>query len=288
MSERGVFAIDRGVWEHPMFAREPFTEREAWMWLCGAAAWAPKRVRVGRGTFELGRGQCAFATRFLAERWRWDHSRVSRFLKRLKTDTMVHTSATREATLITICNYDKYAFGRNTSDTPTDTPTEQPPKHSRHKEEETNKQKNEEIKKQSRAVALDDDWPSDYGDQFWQAYPRKSEKLATMKRLATLRKSGIVTFVDLMAGVKRYAASVANNDPKYTKQPPAWLNAGCWADEIPTGGSNGNRIINAPRRPAGADFFAGMSSVAADIDGNCEPSGPAGEAVPLGRVNIDG
>ncbi len=38
MSERGVFAVDRGIWDHPMFACEPFTEREAWQWLIAEAA----------------------------------------------------------------------------------------------------------------------------------------------------------------------------------------------------------------------------------------------------------
>jgi hypothetical protein len=33
MSERGVFAVDRGIFDHSVFAREPFTQREAWIWL---------------------------------------------------------------------------------------------------------------------------------------------------------------------------------------------------------------------------------------------------------------
>jgi hypothetical protein len=47
MSERGVFAMDQGIFEHPTFAPEPFTEREAWMWLIAEAAFvraaAPQR-----------------------------------------------------------------------------------------------------------------------------------------------------------------------------------------------------------------------------------------------------
>jgi hypothetical protein len=39
MSARGFFAIDRGVWDHPLFAREKFSEREAWFWLISSAAW---------------------------------------------------------------------------------------------------------------------------------------------------------------------------------------------------------------------------------------------------------
>ena len=38
MSERGVFALDRGIFDHLAFADEAFTEREAWAWLIAEAA----------------------------------------------------------------------------------------------------------------------------------------------------------------------------------------------------------------------------------------------------------
>lgn len=143
-----------------------------------------------------------------------------------------------------------------------------------------------EKKKVTRASALDDDWPEDFGDQFWQAYPRKTEKLAAMKKLASVRKSGVVTFADLMAGVRRYAA--ANLEPQFTKHPTTWLNAGCWADETQPGGRNGSGNLNSPRRSASSDFFAGIAGVAADIAGDRPAPRDAGPEVPLGRVNIDG
>lgn len=144
-----------------------------------------------------------------------------------------------------------------------------------------------EQKERSRAVAPSDDWPSDFGDQFWQAYPRKTEKLAAMKKLAAIRKTGVVTFVDLMAGVRRYAA--LKTEPQYTKHPTTWLNAGCWADETQPGATNGHGNHGAQqRRSANADFFAGIASVAADIAGDGETSRPANEEIPLGRFNING
>lgn len=82
----------------------------------------------------------------------------------------------------------------------------------------------------SRANALDD-WPENFGDLFWEAYPRKTEKLSAMKKLATVRKSGIVTFADLLVGVQRYAASVRQTEMQFVKHPAAWLNAGRWSDE---------------------------------------------------------
>lgn len=147
MSERGVFAVDRGIFDHPIFAPEPFTEREAWLWMLSAAAWTSKRVRIGKAMLGLKRGQLAFATRFLATKWKWAHSKVVRFLKKLKTDTMIETLAKREATLITICNYDIYQFGGNINETQVETPTETEVKRKRNKEEETNNYNKEESKK---------------------------------------------------------------------------------------------------------------------------------------------
>lgn len=152
MSERGVFAVDRGVFDHPIFKPEPFTEREAWMWLFGAAAWKPMRTRAGRARVELERGQCAFALRFMAKRFKWPEARVRRFLKRLENDAMITTRPTRETTHITICNYDTYAFGRRTDAVENDAPSDARPTHDRRKEEEINKSKKETI----RADARDD------------------------------------------------------------------------------------------------------------------------------------
>ena len=139
MSERGFFVVDRGIWGHPSFKNEPFTEREAWIWIVGFAAWREKKVRVGRTTLNLKRGQLAFATRFLATKWTWSHSRVVRFLKRLKTETMVTLETTRDATLITVCKYDEYQFGENAAETQNETRSETLTTRSRNKEEENNK-----------------------------------------------------------------------------------------------------------------------------------------------------
>ncbi len=56
VSERGVFAVDRGIWSDPDFADETFSEREAFLWLVGSAAWRPSRVRLGSSVVDLARG----------------------------------------------------------------------------------------------------------------------------------------------------------------------------------------------------------------------------------------
>jgi len=108
MSERGVFAIDRGVFDHECFAPEPFTEREAWMWLIAEAAWKPRGRRIGRVVVSLGRGQLAASLRFMAERWQWNKDKVDRFLERLRVCDMIETAAATGITVITIRNYDTY------------------------------------------------------------------------------------------------------------------------------------------------------------------------------------
>lgn len=108
MSERGVFALDRGWFEHPIFAKEPFTEREAWAWLISEASFKPRIKRVGSVIVSLVRGQLAASLRFMAEAWQWEHTRVRRFLIRLKTATMIEQQIEQGLTVITICNYDRY------------------------------------------------------------------------------------------------------------------------------------------------------------------------------------
>lgn len=138
---------------------------------------------------------------------------------------------------------------------------------------ETEQKQNTEPEAEKKEPALrSDDWPKDYGDVFWAAYPRKTEKLSAMKKLATIRKSGIVTFADLMDGVRRYAA--AGTEPQYTKHPTTWLNAGCWSDEIQSGGGNGYRSANT--RTTGHDaILAAATREARKIVGDGDMAGSA-------------
>lgn len=108
MNEAGVYAVHRGVWDHDAFANEPFTEREAWLWLIGAAAWKPQTVRIGKMVAQVKRGEYAVSLRYLGKAWQWDKARVHRFLGRLKNRDMIETQTETGLTVITIRNYDEY------------------------------------------------------------------------------------------------------------------------------------------------------------------------------------
>jgi len=89
------------------------------------------------------------------------------------------------------------------------------------------------------ADPVDDGWPADYLEQFWNAFPpfRRTAKDAVGKKLAAIRKAGNVTWSTLWAGLARYAMS----DPgEFAKAPVSWLNAQGWQGvyKIQNGGTN--------------------------------------------------
>lgn len=109
MSERGVFAVDRGIWEHDLFvSNEPLSKLEAWMWLISEAAWKPHRRRIGGRVIELDRGQYVGSLRFIASKWRWSEPKVRRFLKTLVDEKMVDANTDAGMTVITIRNYNSF------------------------------------------------------------------------------------------------------------------------------------------------------------------------------------
>ncbi|MHC2255108.1 hypothetical protein ACVILK_004800 [Bradyrhizobium embrapense] len=137
MSERGVFAVDRGIWDHPSFANEPLTEREAWVWLIAEASFKARTKRIGSVVLELQRRQVAASLRFMAGKWQWSEPRVRRFLKRLKSDAMIDASTDAGITVITLCNYDKYQKVSLPRDAGSDAQTGAAATQQRRKEEST-------------------------------------------------------------------------------------------------------------------------------------------------------
>jgi hypothetical protein len=109
VSERGYFVVDRGIWDHDVLAdAKPFSRREAWLWLVSEAAWKPHKRRIIGRSIELARGQYAGSLRFIASKWRWDNSRVRRFLDVLISAEMIDANTDAGVTVITICKYDEY------------------------------------------------------------------------------------------------------------------------------------------------------------------------------------
>ncbi|MCT8970874.1 hypothetical protein [Microbaculum marinisediminis] len=111
MASGGYIKITRAVFDHPSFAREAFTEREAWLWLIAEAAWRERAADINGEAVPLGRGELAHSERWLARRWRWSRSRVQRFRDRLERDGMIESVPGKVGTVVRIVNYDRYQSG---------------------------------------------------------------------------------------------------------------------------------------------------------------------------------
>jgi len=115
----GSFTISRGLWHDAAFRDEPFSEREAWVWMIAEAKWKPQEKRVDKVVVKLERGQLAHSTRFLAGAWRWSHAKVRRFLERLENRHMIRRESGTGVSVITICKYNEYQLSPEASGTVT-------------------------------------------------------------------------------------------------------------------------------------------------------------------------
>jgi hypothetical protein len=105
-----------------------------------------------------------------------------------------------------------------------------------------------------RAVALvDDGWPSDYREQFWQQYPNKIGKPKALAKLDACRKRHI-EFGAIMSGLDRYIR--AKPPDRAWLNPETFINQERWTDQpaqVQQGNStNGKRTVHDAARDLAA------------------------------------
>lgn len=82
---------------------------------------------------------------------------------------------------------------------------------------------------------------------FWDRYPNKVSKKRARTSFAQAMKNA--TFADLMAGLELYLTQDYRALGGYVKDPSAWLNGECWADEPQPGRASGDsRFKGGPRQ----------------------------------------
>jgi len=95
--QNGWVSIDRRVWEHPAFADEAFSEREAWFWLISHAEY--------RTDAKVPRGCLVTSYQQLADAWHWSsRGKARHYMERLERDGMVVLMRG----CVRITNYDDY------------------------------------------------------------------------------------------------------------------------------------------------------------------------------------
>ncbi len=122
----GWYALHRELLSSDLWLNEPFTRGQAWVDLLGLARFKPGHVRIGPTRIDLARGQLAWSQKSLGGRWRWDRSKVRRFLQELEGDHRIEQQTSRLTTVITVLNYDYYQSPEPRTQQPMPQPTPQP------------------------------------------------------------------------------------------------------------------------------------------------------------------
>ncbi|RVJ72214.1 hypothetical protein [Sinorhizobium medicae] len=111
--------VQTSIFDHEVFAAEPFSEREAWLWLISKAAWKDTVHRIGASVMPVPAGSLFVTIREMQAAWKWTSTRrVHQFLELLSSQNMIETCSETGKTLVTICNYGKYQNAETHSETP--------------------------------------------------------------------------------------------------------------------------------------------------------------------------
>lgn len=139
MNDRGMFVLDRAIFDHPFFQDE-FCDGWAFAWMLAEAAWKPRRTYQSGRLVELHRGQFSHSVRYMARRFKWSVKKVRCFLRKLASDGTIRigsemaislendglekgtdkgtargTARNSGISVITICNYSHYQFSATDS-----------------------------------------------------------------------------------------------------------------------------------------------------------------------------
>ena len=208
----GYVKIARGIFKHNMFKDEPFTEREAWIWLICGASYKDDTIRIPNTNIvtKIKRGEYMASYRFLATKFKWPISRVKRVIERFKSGLMLNTRVEQGITFITIENYDEYQFFVQKRNSVEYTTT---PKSGTNISKEVNK----------RSI-----YESDF-KIFWELVPSKMKKSIgkAYQSFKKIKKTLKITVEEL--GYRYQKHHQINKD--YTKHPATWLNQECWLDD---------------------------------------------------------
>lgn len=205
------------IHEHSVFAPEAFTEREAWQWMIGRAAWKETAHRVGAAVHRVPVGSFFATIREMQAVWKWTSTRrVAQFLELLASQNMIETCSETGKTLVTVCNYSRY----QNAETPSETPDS-----SKQKQERNTKDTNTPSTNTSSSLRSEGAPPPSDFEKLWSIYPHKVGKPVAEKAFAKALKRA--SFEAILAGLRRY---VAKTDDRPWCNLSTWLNQDRWAD----------------------------------------------------------
>lgn len=105
---KNYFLMQRGWQDNDFFSDAEYSERDAWIYLIGEAAFEDRKYRIKGKTTSLKRGQLTASIRYLTTIFKWSKGRTERFIKELKNWDMITVETGTVQNVITICNYNKF------------------------------------------------------------------------------------------------------------------------------------------------------------------------------------
>ena len=122
MNEDGWISLHRKIKNHWLYPKgRAFSEYEAWLDILLEVNYSEKKVKLGNSIIKCGSGESLNSLETWARRWGWNKSKVRRFLKTLKSDTMIDTIVTQKTTHVSVINWAAYQNERNKDETKSDT-----------------------------------------------------------------------------------------------------------------------------------------------------------------------
>jgi hypothetical protein len=206
--------VQTSIFDHELFAAEPFSEREAWLWMITNAAWKDTIHRIGAEVVKVPTGSFFATIRDMQKRWGWKSTtRVSAFLKVLEAQGMIKHTAKTGKTHVSICNYYKYQNVEDRQKTPKTQP------------EDTGKTQKTPVTPISTSLRSVDTCAQPF-EKFWEAYPNKTGRPSAEKAFSQAIKRASLD--EIMAGVRTYAAKT---DDRQWCSPVRWLSDDRWKDQ---------------------------------------------------------
>lgn len=118
MQDKGWISLHRQIQDNWLYKKQrKFSEFEAWIDILLSVNHERAKVVIQHEILYCERGQSLYSLDTWGKRWKWDKSKVRRFLNLLKKEHMIETENERKTTRITVCNYDTYQISKNTDET---------------------------------------------------------------------------------------------------------------------------------------------------------------------------
>lgn len=106
MALGGYCLAHRSAWSNPVF--RDLLDAAIWNWIYQSCAWEDTTVRVNGCIFDIKRGELVTTVSFISKGFRISEQSTKTLLKNLEKSGMINKRTNKQATIISVCNYDIY------------------------------------------------------------------------------------------------------------------------------------------------------------------------------------